>query len=197
MGVWHMSSRVVTYGVLMAATTAFGLPALAADLSPYAGQGRVTVVNDGTVVLEFLDPAADAAALVVDDADQQYLISDGTTSSILAPGKPVPPETKTKVPLVGSDPSSGACAIGVFVGTVSFTQGSEGDWDLDVSSGGAPIFAYKFTDGGAATRAPSCHVECDHGSCDCNESLVCICFCGLFGEPWCISIIPLAKALSL
>jgi hypothetical protein len=169
----------------------------AAELEEFSGEGHATVLNDGQIVLEFTDPAKDAAALVLTEADEQFLISDGTKSTILPPGEDVPEGTRTKVSLTYSDPScGGVCAIGRFEGSISITKTSGDNWEVHVSDHGTTIFEYGFEDTGEASGSSGCSAQCPGGNCSCSPSVVCICFCGLFHEPWCIGIIPLRQAVS-
>lgn len=114
-----------------------------------------------------------------------YLISNGTKSTLLAPGATTPSGTKTKVKLDGA----GCNVVGEFNGTLCVDNQGNDQWSIAVyDSSNTLIFEYLLGQTGTASGSGGCEVTCPGGGCSCSAPGICWCFCGLFGEPHCIHI---------
>ena len=162
------------------------------DLETYSGKGKVYVAEDGRVVFEYSDPARDPDGLLIDDATDHFLISDGKASTLLPPGHAVPPGTTSKVSLDGT----GSEIIAQFEGTLIISETSS-DWSIEVNDAGSvTIFKYDFDYTGNSSQGTCCSVSCDDGSCSSSADL-CWCFCGLGGTPHCFGFNKLFLVASL
>ncbi len=159
--------------------------ALADGPTPYQGSGTVYVIEDGRVAIEYASGERAAEALLIDRASEHFLITNGTTASILAPGVPVPSGTTSKIKLAGT----GCNAVGQYAGTLTLRCEASGNWRVQVAAGNVTTFDYLF-DYQAEASMPSggCVVHCPQGSCSASGPGINWCFCGLFGEPHCVHI---------
>jgi hypothetical protein len=162
------------------------VPALALGdgLQAFKGCGVVYVIQDGRVAIEYTSGSVEANGLSIDQVSDHYLISDGTKSSLLAPGQSVPPGTKTRTRLN----VTGCETVGQFEGSLSVTGQQDGSWVIEVRNGTTLMFSYHYQENAVSNATGGCSVQCAHGSCSCSAPGLCWCFCGLFGEPHCIHI---------
>lgn len=162
------------------ASAVFGIDA-------YEGEGKAHVLDDGRILNKYSNASKDPTAIVIDGGEQHFLIGDGTTNRILAPGKPIPSGTKTKMSLDGD----GSKSAGEFSGTVTLAILSSGEWSLQVQDDEKLLLEYHFIDAGELVGGGGCEVgEGCGGGCRCSGCAACWCFCGLFNDPHCICLFP-------
>lgn len=171
--------RLIVVSIVAAWT---GANALGDGLTAYSGLGTVYVIGDGRVVVKYAgSPARDAHTLHIHNANEHYLVNSSTGSTLLAPERATPPGTKMKLALNNS-----SCeAVGEYEGTLHVIDVGDGRWSIEVyNASNTLIFEYLFEQMGTSSTSPGCTVSCDRGHCSCTGQN-CVCFCGLFGEPWC------------
>jgi len=105
-------------------------PAMADGLASYSGTGTVYVLEDGRVAIEYTSPSQEAHQLEIEDASEHYLISDGTTFTLLPPNTSPPAGTVSMVQLNGT----GCEAVGRFAGSLSVTSLGDDVWEIQVQN---------------------------------------------------------------
>jgi len=182
-----MFSRCAQSFMVSSLCVVFGSP-VALGIDAHEGEGKAYVLDDGRILIKYSNASEDPTALIIDGGAQHFLIGDGTTNRILAPGKPIPSGTKTKMPLDGD----GSKCAGEFAGTVTLATLSSDLWSLQVRDDDKLLLEYQFIDAGSELVGGGfCEVgEGCGGGCRCSGCAACWCFCGLFNDPHCICLFP-------
>ncbi len=166
----------------------------AALSGPLASSGIVYVMETGKVVGDYADPNRGGDLFLPPDGVTLWLLTGPTFSQVVSSGPEISGEFNAKIVLDGSDDVVVAQYAGMLTLVVDEIQGVA---ELSVTTDERTVFRYTFADSGGTPQASEglcgsipgacCCANCPRGSRGVYGNGPCSCFCGLFGEPICIT----------
>jgi hypothetical protein len=172
-------------------------------LPDYSGPGEVFVLGDGRIVVLMPETQPDALGFYVESAGELYLSHAGQDFYLSSDNASTAREqtrastVALRMPLATTEGYASRAVLHI-AGHVTLAEDTTEAYSLIASDTAGQTFATSFKLGGGAAataQGSSCTVDCDQNGiadCTCSGFAVCWCFCGLFHEPHCIGLFPVA-----